>query len=201
MAVLEPATDEIVFVLDIRPGMPRTGRRRKMANGLTEHVIRTRRPFWLHGASDDIARQVAAAGVEITRGPMAAWLGVPMLKEDETLGVVAVEHYTDPHAYDEMDVELLQSIATQAAIALKNARLYQLAQEARQVAETLQQANVALTQNLNLDSICERLLDYLQTLVPYELDHHLLVRRRHPPAGAHRARSSGARRRAAPRLH
>jgi GAF domain-containing protein len=168
VVVFEPATDEIVFVLDVRPGRPRTGRRRKMANGLTEHVIRTRRPFWLHGTSDDIARQSAAAGAEVMGQPTAAWLGVPMLKDDEVLGVMAVEHYSDPQAYDERDVELLQAIASQAAIALKNARLYQLAQEARQVAETLQQANMALTQNLNLDSICERLLDYLQNLVPYD---------------------------------
>jgi GAF domain-containing protein/DNA-binding response OmpR family regulator/HPt (histidine-containing phosphotransfer) domain-containing protein len=168
VAIYEPATEEIVFVLDVRPNMPRTGRRRKMTNGLTEYVIRTRQPLWVHGELDDVLRQVAELGADAMGARAAAWVGVPMLMDADVLGVMAVEHYTDPQAYDEHQVELLQSIANQAAIALRNARLFQVAQEARWIAETLQMANTALTRDLNLDSICERLLEYLQKLAPYD---------------------------------
>jgi signal transduction histidine kinase/DNA-binding response OmpR family regulator len=41
-------------------------------------------------------------------------------------------------------------------------------EQARQTAETLSAANLALTQSLDLDAICERLLDYMSQLVPYD---------------------------------
>ena len=39
---------------------------------------------------------------------------------------MVVQHYSDPYAYDESHRALLEAMADQAAIALENARLYQL---------------------------------------------------------------------------
>jgi PAS domain S-box-containing protein len=55
-----------------------------------------------------------------------------------------------------------------AALAAENARLLQETQQAREIAETLRAANVALTQSLDLETILETLLDYLFRLVPYD---------------------------------
>ena len=53
-----------------------------------------------------------------------------MIAGDEVLGVIAVQSYTTENVYDEGHLNLLPTIAAQAAIAIENARLYEDAQQA-----------------------------------------------------------------------
>jgi len=87
--------------------------------------------------------------------------------DERVIGFLSLERST-PHAFSAELVERLQSFANQAAVAVRNARLYASTQEARETAETLREANLAFTQSLDLDAICEKLLDYLHHLVRYE---------------------------------
>jgi class 3 adenylate cyclase/putative methionine-R-sulfoxide reductase with GAF domain len=59
-----------------------------------------------------------------------AMLGVPVMVEDELLGVVVVVSST-PQAFDEAHISLLQTFADQAAIALANARLIEAVERQR----------------------------------------------------------------------
>ncbi|HWQ13597.1 MAG TPA: response regulator [Roseiflexaceae bacterium] len=54
------------------------------------------------------------------------------------------------------------------ALVAENARLLSETERAKEIAETLRAANVALTQSLDLETILETLLDYLYRLVPYD---------------------------------
>jgi PAS domain S-box-containing protein len=141
-----PAEDEIEFAYDAQHPDPGPRYRRKLAQGLTEYILRTGQPLFLR---DDMAAQAQALGIQIFGQPAAAWLGVPMLIGDRVLGVVAVQHYTDPNAYDAGQVELLQSIANQAAIALDNARLYTEARQAREAAEAATRAKTEFLANMS----------------------------------------------------
>jgi two-component system nitrate/nitrite sensor histidine kinase NarX len=69
-------------------------------------------------------------GIEVIGTPAKSWLGVPMIAGDEVLGVIAVQSYTTENVYDEGHINLLPTIAAQAAIAIENARLYEQAQQA-----------------------------------------------------------------------
>lgn len=55
-----------------------------------------------------------------------SWLGVPVTIYDEVIGVIAVES-EEYRAYDDDHVRVMSTIADQAAIALENTRLYELA--------------------------------------------------------------------------
>ncbi len=90
-----------------------------------------------------------------------------MRADGQVIGLLSLERAT-PHTFTRQHAERLQSFADQASVAVQNARLYTSAQQARQVAETLRVAHLALTQSLDLDTICEELLDYLHRLVPYD---------------------------------
>lgn len=46
------------------------------------------------------------------------WMGVPLIVRDEVIGVVAVQSYSDPTAYDEDDLHLLAAVSHQIALAI-----------------------------------------------------------------------------------
>lgn len=59
-------------------------------------------------------------------GPIAqSWLGVPLSIKKEVIGVVAVQNYAIPNIYDDNDIDILQSITEQIAIAIETKRTEQ----------------------------------------------------------------------------
>jgi len=47
------------------------------------------------------------------------WLGVPLTLQNHVIGAMAVQSYTDPRAYDQSDVEILESISEAIALAIR----------------------------------------------------------------------------------
>jgi GAF domain-containing protein len=63
---------------------------------------------------------------------------VPMMAGDRVLGVMGVQSFATPRAYDEHDRDLLAALATQVASALTNARLFEQTQAALAEVEATQ---------------------------------------------------------------
>ena len=123
IALYDSDQDEIEFALSINQGEVGSGTRRSAHLGLTGYVIQNRQTIFLRGNMQEFLEQ---HGIELIGEPAAAWLGVPMMVGERMIGVMVVQHYSDPYAYDESHQALLEAMANQAAIALENARLYQL---------------------------------------------------------------------------
>ena len=121
VALYDAESDEVSFPLATERGERRQWRSRRAGNGLTEYVLRTRAPLLIRGEVEPVARRL---GVEQHGTPAICWLGVPLLSADEVLGVIAVQSYSRPDAYDMSHLEVLETIASQAALAIRNARLY-----------------------------------------------------------------------------
>ncbi|HIP72490.1 MAG TPA: GAF domain-containing protein, partial [Anaerolineae bacterium] len=94
-------------------------------------------------------------------------IGLPLCSGSQVYGVMNVA-FSQPHAFDENDLRILELLADQAAIALHNARLFTAERQHRKQAETLRAAATALAQTLHLDAVLETLLDHLRQLVPYD---------------------------------
>jgi len=54
--------------------------------------------------------------------PSAVWLGVPLKIEGQVIGVVAVQHYSNPQHYSARDASLLQAVSEQTALAITRKR-------------------------------------------------------------------------------
>jgi signal transduction histidine kinase len=91
--------------------------------GKTEEMIFTKQPI-LHRTEQESEDWYALPGHQefIGRVPRS-WLGVPMVVGERVLGVIAIWDWEREYAYDEQDLQVFSSMASQAAIALDNANL------------------------------------------------------------------------------
>jgi response regulator RpfG family c-di-GMP phosphodiesterase/PAS domain-containing protein len=84
--------------------------------GLTEYVLRTGKPLL---APEDVFNQLEAAGeVESIGSPSVDWLGVPLKAEEEIIGVLVVQSYTEGIHFCEEDMNILCFVSTQVAMAI-----------------------------------------------------------------------------------
>jgi GAF domain-containing protein len=158
--------------------------------GFTSQVIRTRQPLLIN--QDMIKRGIelgsrmigdASAGL-----PDGSYLGVPILKGEEAVGVVAL--YSDrQNAYGDSDVRLLTTLANAMSVALENAHLFDETQ--RLLKETEQRAaELAI-----INSVQQALAAELN------MQGHLRCRRRQDPRDLPRGRRGHTHLRAANQRH
>jgi signal transduction histidine kinase len=101
-----------------------------LGRGPTSRVIRTHQPFVVNSPGDPIQEGETFFGDEDR--PSKSAMHVPMLAGDRIIGVISAQSYEE-NAYGPEDLQVLELIASQAAIAVENARLYTSAQ--RELAE------------------------------------------------------------------
>lgn len=88
----------------------------------TARVIFGEKPILLTTAQ--IAKDFSSEDKPI--GPIAqSWLGVPLCIKQNVIGAVAVQSYTVHDTYDENDIEILESVTEQIAIAIETKRTEQ----------------------------------------------------------------------------
>lgn len=128
---------QLTFPIYTIGGVRRSPAARPFGNGITEYIVRTRRPLLV---PRDIGAEMRRLGVDPAGRGAKSFLGVPMIAGEQALGVIAVQDYEQEDVYTEEHRALLETFAAQAAIAIENARLYE---EARQRA-TRQEALAAV---------------------------------------------------------
>jgi len=83
---------------------------------VTQYVFRSGLPLLM---STKIFQQLKAENeVELFGSPAPSWIGVPLLTPARTIGVLALQHYEKANIYSERDVQFLESVGSQIAIAI-----------------------------------------------------------------------------------
>ncbi|WP_238935309.1 EAL domain-containing protein [Pseudomonas typographi] len=134
IALYDAETGEVNFPYYIdaqltrRPG-PRRGQR-----GLTEYVIRQRRPCLID--YDDATRLMEMGEIQNTNEPVRSqsWLGIPLFDQEAVRGVLVVQSYSPHICYTRRDQELLTFVSRHIDTALSR----------RSAAEAIHLANLRL---------------------------------------------------------
>jgi len=133
-----PDRDALEWVVSIGPTAAPPGIILRRGEGLSGKVLETGEAALINDYQRWKGRSDAWEDYALT-----ACVGVPVRWRDEFLGVLNV-NTTAPIAFSPADAELLSLLATQAAIAIRNARLYEAVQrelaERRQAVETLRES-------------------------------------------------------------
>ena len=133
VALLDRATDMIHF--PFRHGDVSASRRR--GEGLTSKIIDTGEALILNS---DVDRKTEALGTRRMGKEVRSYLGVPITVDGTTEGVISVQSTQREGVFAENDERLLSTIAASVGVALRNARLFAEAQEARAQAESANEA-------------------------------------------------------------
>lgn len=126
ICLYDEARQRLFFPFYFEDGQRVPPKERALSHGLTDHVIRTWRPLLI---SHDYEGTTRRLGIEPFGPPTKCWMGVPMLAEGRVLGVIAIWNREDEGLYDEGLMHLVQTFANQAAIAVRNAQLYETLHE------------------------------------------------------------------------
>jgi PAS domain S-box-containing protein len=128
IALYNEENDEVSFPLVIERDQQVKWSSRRHSQGLTEHIIRTRSPLL---SRESFAVTRSKLGVNRTKRPATSWLGVPIIAGDELLGVIAVQSFSSSDLYDLTHQAVVNTIASQAAVAIQNSRIYTRTDSAR----------------------------------------------------------------------
>lgn len=88
-----------------------------LGRGLTAYTLHRGLPTLL--TEEAVDRLCESGEVESIGTSAAIWLGIPLRTPAGIIGVLVVQHYEDPSAYTERDIELLSSVAGQIALAIQ----------------------------------------------------------------------------------
>jgi PAS domain S-box-containing protein len=103
-----------------------------------------------------------------------SWVGAPLLVRGTLIGVLNIDSQT-PGAYDQETGETVMAFASQAAIVIENARLFDAERAARERAEVLREATQVIASTLSLDQVIEALLEQLARILPYATSSLMLI--------------------------
>jgi len=182
ISLLDEETNEIegVYLIDDEKRAPVT--RIPRNEGLSGHVIATGEPLYLHGT--DTVEEIGGVAYGRSDAPLSI-LAVPMTLGGKTVGMLSAQTY-QPNVYSEEDMQILSTLANQAAVAIQNGRLFnetqRLAQELearviertaqlqreQQNTETLLRILTEVSSSLDLDRALNRTLALLNDAIGAE---------------------------------
>ncbi|MFZ3330982.1 MAG: diguanylate cyclase [Candidatus Acidiferrales bacterium] len=163
IAFHDKKTDQVRFEMDVVNGERLPKRTRPAGRHLTEYVIRSAQPLLIR---DQFEEEVKRLGIEPARhaGSICA---VPLILYNQAIGAMAV-HSQQERAFDEGHVELLRVLASEAAVAIENARLFSEEQKkSRQLTLVNNVSSHAIT-TLNPEEMLTKISAEIENALAYD---------------------------------
>lgn len=106
-------------------------------------------------------------GAFVRREKVASSVGIPLQARDRKVGVMFVNYHVK-HNFTKDDLTNIRLFATQAAVAIRNAQLYEQSQKRVRQLEILYQAGQTLPGTFELKDILKQIAEYAWELASYE---------------------------------
>ncbi|MCA9960156.1 MAG: GAF domain-containing protein [Anaerolineales bacterium] len=148
--------DEATRTLDMAGGTGEVGRRMlasghklRLDQGLVGRAATTKTPVLI----PDVTQDPTWLPNPLLPDTLAE-TAVPIIYQDTVLGVLDVQHNIT-HGLSDEDVRLLQAIASQVAIAVRNARLYEQAQQQAEQQTTINEISQRIRKAIDVESVLQ----------------------------------------------
>lgn len=108
------------YYVDENIGTKPISMKRIVGKGLTEYSLFNTEPTFLY--EEDILKLAEDKKVELLGPIPKLWLGVPLILENRTIGVICVKSHSDRNKYKRRHLELLHFISGQIALVIERKR-------------------------------------------------------------------------------
>lgn len=132
-----------------------------LGQGIVGTVAQTGEPIVVEDAGEDGRYIRAASGVR-------SEVALPLIVKDRTIGVLDLGSGS-PGFFADSHLRLLKPLATQLAIAIESARLYQSLKDQTQVLSLLHEVSRELTSILDRQQLLERVADSVRRIIDYDV--------------------------------
>ena len=166
IALYDASKDEVSFPLTINGGERFEADTRKLGSGMTDYMLRNRRTLLLNG---DLLPQMKALGIEFLAlgddNVAKSFLGTPLIISNQAIGVIALQSVETPFLYQERQRDLLVAIASQAAIAIQNAELFNETSQRTEDLAVLNEMSRVLASVLEINAVANTIYEYTSKLM------------------------------------
>ncbi len=135
--------------------------------------LRAGRPHWTDDLSLEADKPIEQV---LIQAGFRSRVNLPLLAGGNLVGSLNLASF-DPAHFRRDQLPVLRQIADALVAAMENWRLFEAERRRRQEADTLREAALALTADLNQEEVIERILAQLQQVVPYDSASVQLFRR------------------------
>lgn len=123
-----------------------------LGEGLTTIVLRTSQPLLLNDIDEETLRKF---GAKIAGKPARSWLGVPLIVGGQTIGALVIQDLEHAHRFSEDDVRMLNTMAVQVAVSIRNTRLLEQTRRQAQHERLLHETTSKIRSSVDIQHILE----------------------------------------------
>ncbi len=146
LAIYDESARDLVIVASHEVGAQAVGSRMQIGEGAMGQVAQTQQPLVIPHYQEWSGRSA-----QYTHGTVQTVMAAPLLIGSRLVGVIATVHSNPDRHFSSEDLRLLELFASQAAIAIENARLYTETQNQKQFFEDLVRNNPVAIVTLDLE--------------------------------------------------
>ncbi len=106
-----------------------------LGKGYTEYIRKNKEPYILK--KDTVQKLLDSGKIELIGLQSESWMGVPLLKDEEPFGVVAVQSYSNSDAYNEEDLNILTYVSGHIAMAIQRKKAEEKLKEAEEFSQSI----------------------------------------------------------------
>ncbi len=148
---------------DFSQWVPRT-----LGSSLTGYIVKSKQPILIDSRAVERLKGLDLP-YQSFGGETQSWLGVPMIIGNRVLGVISVQCDNRPNLYNFHHQDLLTVIASQAAVAINNVRLFNQEQERAQQERTVRTITDKVHRETSTQGIMETALKELSQILNADL--------------------------------
>ena len=164
VALHETARNEIKFEVEVSDGEVLPKRSRPFGgNEVIEYLMRTRQPILIR---DNYAEEMRKLGLEPQTSQKGSFCGVPLLLYERPIGAMVLQS-TQERALDFGHLEMMRVLASEAVIALENARLFREERAKSRRLALFNNISRNIITTLNPDEMLSKIADELEQVLDY----------------------------------
>jgi PAS domain S-box-containing protein/putative nucleotidyltransferase with HDIG domain len=162
LSLLNREQDALVTLVDYRTKHPERAEAKGVIYYLDKYpasrrVLESGQPLAIDPMDKETDQSELA---HMTKRWLAALLMLPLVVHDQAIGLVEIYEEERERAYKQEEIQLLQSLAAQAAISIENARLFEDAQRRLKQTKALREIDQAITGSVDMQHVLKIVLKH-----------------------------------------